>query len=164
MRRSNTSPMGFPKMVSGSPSTADTAQTVGRRLSIGSSRTLLALSTGWESLLAFFFQFIGKLYFQRLTCPNMPILSASLCFCICSPVGTIPEQLRSLLLWTSPEPWGTQSQLLGRWVYMWEIDIKTTQHYCFLFKVAPLTVSQAVATVASSRWVTACLRYFGLYG
>uniref|UniRef100_A0AAV2J1G2 Reverse transcriptase domain-containing protein n=1 Tax=Knipowitschia caucasica TaxID=637954 RepID=A0AAV2J1G2_KNICA len=38
VRRSNTSPMGFPKMVSGSPSSADIAPTVGRRLSIGSSR------------------------------------------------------------------------------------------------------------------------------
>ncbi|XP_051980640.1 serine/threonine-protein kinase ULK2-like isoform X4 [Xyrauchen texanus] len=38
VRRSNTSPMGFPKMVSGSPSPADTVQTVGRRLSTGNSR------------------------------------------------------------------------------------------------------------------------------
>ncbi|XP_057206423.1 serine/threonine-protein kinase ULK2 isoform X3 [Triplophysa rosa] len=38
VRRSNTSPMGFPKMVSGSPSPADTVQTIGRRLSTGSSR------------------------------------------------------------------------------------------------------------------------------
>ncbi|XP_026082068.1 serine/threonine-protein kinase ULK2-like isoform X3 [Carassius auratus] len=38
VRRSNTSPMGFPKMLSGSPSPADTVQTVGRRLSTGSSR------------------------------------------------------------------------------------------------------------------------------
>lgn len=40
VRRSNTSPMGFPKMVSGSPSSGDIAQTVtvGRRLSTGSSR------------------------------------------------------------------------------------------------------------------------------
>ncbi|XP_062873328.1 serine/threonine-protein kinase ULK2 isoform X2 [Trichomycterus rosablanca] len=38
VRRSNTSPMGFPKATSGSPSTADAAQTVGRRLSTGSSR------------------------------------------------------------------------------------------------------------------------------
>nr|XP_002664661.3 serine/threonine-protein kinase ULK2 [Danio rerio] len=38
VRRSNTSPMGFPKMVSASPSPADTVQTVGRRLSTGSSR------------------------------------------------------------------------------------------------------------------------------
>ncbi|CAN9510997.1 unnamed protein product [Ophioblennius macclurei] len=38
VRRSNTSPMGFPKVGSGSPSAADIAQTVGRRLSTGSSR------------------------------------------------------------------------------------------------------------------------------
>ncbi|KAI2656111.1 Serine/threonine-protein kinase ULK2 [Labeo rohita] len=38
VRRSNTSPMGFPKMVSGSPNPADAVQTVGRRLSTGSSR------------------------------------------------------------------------------------------------------------------------------
>ncbi|KAM4627850.1 serine/threonine-protein kinase ULK2 isoform 2-T2 [Polymixia lowei] len=38
VRRSNTSPMGFPKASSGSPSSADVPQTVGRRLSIGSSR------------------------------------------------------------------------------------------------------------------------------
>ncbi|XP_058489562.1 serine/threonine-protein kinase ULK2 [Solea solea] len=38
VRRSNTSPMGFPKMTSGSPSSGDVPQTVGRRLSIGSSR------------------------------------------------------------------------------------------------------------------------------
>ncbi|KAL0973319.1 hypothetical protein UPYG_G00201890 [Umbra pygmaea] len=39
VRRSNTSPMGFPKVGSGSPSSADgSAQMTGRRLSIGSSR------------------------------------------------------------------------------------------------------------------------------
>uniref|UniRef100_A0A3Q3K2N3 non-specific serine/threonine protein kinase n=1 Tax=Monopterus albus TaxID=43700 RepID=A0A3Q3K2N3_MONAL len=38
VRRSNTSPMGFPKMGSGSPNSADVSQTVGRRLSTGSSR------------------------------------------------------------------------------------------------------------------------------
>uniref|UniRef100_A0A8C7XWZ4 non-specific serine/threonine protein kinase n=1 Tax=Oryzias sinensis TaxID=183150 RepID=A0A8C7XWZ4_9TELE len=38
VRRSNTSPMGFPKVGSGSPSAGETAQTVGRRLSTGSSR------------------------------------------------------------------------------------------------------------------------------
>ncbi|KAJ8280965.1 hypothetical protein GJAV_G00061570 [Gymnothorax javanicus] len=38
VRRSNTSPMGFPKAGSGSPSSAELAQTVGRRLSTGSSR------------------------------------------------------------------------------------------------------------------------------
>ncbi|XP_071328048.1 serine/threonine-protein kinase ULK2 [Trachinotus anak] len=38
VRRSNTSPMGFPKVGSGSPGTADVPQTVGRRLSTGSSR------------------------------------------------------------------------------------------------------------------------------
>uniref|UniRef100_A0A3B5L5W3 non-specific serine/threonine protein kinase n=1 Tax=Xiphophorus couchianus TaxID=32473 RepID=A0A3B5L5W3_9TELE len=38
VRRSNTSPMGFPKVGSGSPSSADTPQTAGRRLSTGSSR------------------------------------------------------------------------------------------------------------------------------
>ncbi|KAK5929793.1 hypothetical protein CgunFtcFv8_010997 [Champsocephalus gunnari] len=38
VRRSNTSPMGFPKVASGSPSSADVPQTVGRRLSTGSSR------------------------------------------------------------------------------------------------------------------------------
>lgn len=38
VRRSNTSPMGFPKVASGSPSSADAPQTVGRRLSTGSSR------------------------------------------------------------------------------------------------------------------------------
>ncbi|KAM9732904.1 serine/threonine-protein kinase ULK2 isoform 2-T2 [Menidia menidia] len=38
VRRSNTSPMGFPKMGSGSPSSADVPQPVGRRLSTGSSR------------------------------------------------------------------------------------------------------------------------------
>ncbi|XP_066551382.1 serine/threonine-protein kinase ULK2 [Amia ocellicauda] len=38
VRRSNTSPMGFTKVGSGSPASADTAPTVGRRLSTGSSR------------------------------------------------------------------------------------------------------------------------------
>uniref|UniRef100_A0AAY4DDY0 non-specific serine/threonine protein kinase n=1 Tax=Denticeps clupeoides TaxID=299321 RepID=A0AAY4DDY0_9TELE len=38
VRRSNTSPMGFPKAGSGSPSSADVGQTLGRRLSTGSSR------------------------------------------------------------------------------------------------------------------------------
>ncbi len=56
-------------MVSGSPSPADTVQTVGRRLSTGSSRPYSPSPLGKkESLLSFFFKFIGKLYFQRLTC------------------------------------------------------------------------------------------------
>lgn len=38
VRRSNTSPMGFPKVGSGSPNSIDVPQTVGRRLSTGSSR------------------------------------------------------------------------------------------------------------------------------
>ncbi|KAB1265005.1 Serine/threonine-protein kinase ULK2 [Camelus dromedarius] len=38
VRRSNTSPLGFPRLGSCSPAPADTAQTVGRRLSTGSSR------------------------------------------------------------------------------------------------------------------------------
>ncbi|XP_066877852.1 serine/threonine-protein kinase ULK2 isoform X7 [Kogia breviceps] len=38
VRRSNTSPMGFPRLGSCSPAAADTVQTVGRRLSTGSSR------------------------------------------------------------------------------------------------------------------------------
>ncbi|XP_056467003.1 serine/threonine-protein kinase ULK2 [Gadus chalcogrammus] len=38
VRRSNTSPMGFPKAPSGSPGSADIPQAVGRRLSTGSSR------------------------------------------------------------------------------------------------------------------------------
>lgn len=38
VRRSNTSPMGFPKVGSGSPNSADVPQTIGRRLSTGSSR------------------------------------------------------------------------------------------------------------------------------
>lgn len=38
VRRSNTSPMGFPKVCSGSPSSADVHQTASRRLSTGSSR------------------------------------------------------------------------------------------------------------------------------
>ncbi|XP_053278159.1 serine/threonine-protein kinase ULK2 isoform X2 [Pleuronectes platessa] len=38
VRRSNTSPMGFPKVASGSPGSADVPQTMSRRLSIGSSR------------------------------------------------------------------------------------------------------------------------------
>ncbi|KAK5869053.1 hypothetical protein PBY51_010016 [Eleginops maclovinus] len=38
VRRSNTSPMGFPKLASGSPSSADVPQTASRRLSTGSSR------------------------------------------------------------------------------------------------------------------------------
>ncbi|KAJ4935906.1 hypothetical protein JOQ06_017433, partial [Pogonophryne albipinna] len=38
VRRSNTSPMGFPKVALGSPSSADVPQTVSRRLSTGSSR------------------------------------------------------------------------------------------------------------------------------
>lgn len=38
VRRSNTSPMGFPKVGSGSPNSADVPQPVGRRLSTGSSR------------------------------------------------------------------------------------------------------------------------------
>lgn len=38
VRRSNTSPLGFSKVGSGSPTSADVPQTVGRRLSTGSSR------------------------------------------------------------------------------------------------------------------------------
>lgn len=156
VRRSNTSPMGFPKMLSGSPSPADTVQTVGRRLSTGSSRPYSPSPLGKSPCAHSFSKFTGKLYFQRLTCSDMPILCVSVCFCFCSPSGHYSWAARPLLLWTSPEPRGTQSQLLRRWVYMWEIVMKKPQHYCYLFKVAPLTVSQVVATVASSRWVTAC--------
>ena len=49
VRRSNTSPMGFPKVGSGSPSSADVPQTVGRRLSTGSSRPYSPSPLGKES-------------------------------------------------------------------------------------------------------------------
>uniref|UniRef100_A0A673K7C2 non-specific serine/threonine protein kinase n=1 Tax=Sinocyclocheilus rhinocerous TaxID=307959 RepID=A0A673K7C2_9TELE len=67
VRRSNTSPMGFPKMVSGSPSPADTVQMVGRRLSTGSSRPYSPSPLGKSPCSHSFFKFTGKLYFQRLT-------------------------------------------------------------------------------------------------
>ncbi|KAK2111067.1 hypothetical protein P7K49_010813 [Saguinus oedipus] len=50
VRRSNTSPMGFLRLGSCSPVPADTAQTVGRRLSTGSSRPYSPSPLGKESL------------------------------------------------------------------------------------------------------------------
>lgn len=148
-------------MVSGSPSPADTVQTVGRRLSTGSSRPYSPSPLGKNPCSHSFLSLLGYCIFKDWHAYFM---------CVCLflylfPSGHYSWAARSLLLWTSPEPRGTQSQLLRRWVYMWEIDMKKPQHYCFLFKVAaPLTVSQAVVTVASSRWVTTCLRYLGLHG
>lgn len=49
VRRSNTSPMGFLRLGSCSPAPADTVQTVGRRLSTGSSRPYSPSPLGKES-------------------------------------------------------------------------------------------------------------------
>lgn len=50
VRRSNTSPMGFLRLGACSPAPADTVQTVGRRLSTGSSRPYSPSPLGKESL------------------------------------------------------------------------------------------------------------------
>jgi hypothetical protein len=50
VRRSNTSPMGFLRLGSCSPAPADTVQTVGRRLSTGSSRPYSPSPLGKESV------------------------------------------------------------------------------------------------------------------
>uniref|UniRef100_A0A8C1R683 non-specific serine/threonine protein kinase n=1 Tax=Cyprinus carpio TaxID=7962 RepID=A0A8C1R683_CYPCA len=92
VRRSNTSPMGFTKMLSGSPSPADTVQTVGRRLSTGSSRPYSPSPLGKSPCALSFSKFTGKLYFQRLTCSDMPIL--------CSPVPS--SQLLGTRLQSAP--------------------------------------------------------------
>uniref|UniRef100_A0A8C2ADN8 non-specific serine/threonine protein kinase n=1 Tax=Cyprinus carpio TaxID=7962 RepID=A0A8C2ADN8_CYPCA len=95
VRRSNTSPMGFPKMLSGSPSPADTVQT-GRRLSTGSSRPYSPSPLGKSPCALSFSKFTGKLYFQRLTCSDMPILWVS----VCSPVPS--SQLLGTRLQSAP--------------------------------------------------------------
>lgn len=81
VRRSNTSPMGFPKVGSGSPSSADVPQTVGRRLSTGSSRPYSPSP-------------LGKLTFNDTSQTwrgHLSSLLTNLSF-LCA-VGTIPEQL-----------------------------------------------------------------------
>lgn len=92
------------------------------------------------------------------------LMCVCLLLCNCSPVGTIPEQLGHCCC-GHPQSHEARSRsssggefICQRWTP------KNSQHCCFLFKVAPLTVPQAVATVAFSRWVTACLRHSNLHG
>lgn len=58
VRRSNTSPLGFLRLGSCSPAPADTVQTVGRRLSTGSSRPYSPSPLGKENLKQLFFNFV----------------------------------------------------------------------------------------------------------
>lgn len=114
-------------MVSGSPSPADTVQTVGRRLSTGSSRPYSPSPLGKSPCSHSFLSLLGNCIFKDWHAYFM---------CVCLflylfPSGHYSWAARSLLLWTSPEPRGTQSQLLRRWVYMWEIDMKKTTALLF---------------------------------
>lgn len=154
VRRSNTSPMGFPKAASGSPCPADAAQTVGRRLSTGSSRPYSPSPLGKNihhflhlSLLFFLFVFLVFfgvlliLFFAFITVPPPPLslcssvnicrgysrvvqffgrslfalahMSWHVCLCVLYS-GYYSWTAGPLLLWTSPQPWGTKPQLI-RW-------------------------------------------------
>uniref|UniRef100_A0A8C4EVE4 non-specific serine/threonine protein kinase n=1 Tax=Dicentrarchus labrax TaxID=13489 RepID=A0A8C4EVE4_DICLA len=97
-RRSNTSPMGFPKVGSGSPSSADVPQTVGRRLSTGSSRPYSPSPLGKDMP-----RHVSKHIRLLITPPRheLDLVTSNLFVFV---VGTIPEQLGS------PVP---SSQLLG---------------------------------------------------
>ena len=93
VRRSNTSPMGFPKLASGSPGSpgsADVPQTMGRRLSIGSSRPYSPSPLGKVMS-----RHISKLICQSVTHFRQELeMSQSSQFEITVfTVGTIPEQL-----------------------------------------------------------------------
>lgn len=83
MRRSNTSPMGFPKMTSGSPISADVPQTVSRRLSIGSSRPYSPSPLG-KDMFSTHLVVQFKLFW---------IVYCTVFFFFFFTVGTIPEQL-----------------------------------------------------------------------
>lgn len=162
VRRSNTSPMGFPKMVSGSPNPADAVQTVGRRLSTGSSRPYSPSPLGKLSALILLLRsLLENCIFKDwlvLTCPFYLCLSvfvpqwALFLSSSATAAADIPRAMRHAV---------AAPQAVSLYVRNWH---EKPQHCCFLFKVGPLTVSQAVAAVTSSRWVTACLCYLGLHG
>ncbi|KAG9340491.1 hypothetical protein JZ751_021310 [Albula glossodonta] len=80
VRRSNTSPMGFPKAGSGSPSSAEVAQTLGRRLSTGSSRPYSPSPLGKTVLLSFCLS-VGM--------PLSVSLSVSVCHPVCLSVSQV---------------------------------------------------------------------------
>lgn len=107
VRRSNTSPMGFPKVGSGSPSSADVPQTVGRRLSTGSSRPYSPSPLGKK--------IYGHVSMQLsfLTTPFRNELNQKLIFKITLCSGHHPWAAGSLLL-SPAEPWASQPQLLRR--------------------------------------------------
>lgn len=107
VRRSNTSPMGFPKVGSGSPSSADVPQTVGRRLSTGSSRPYSPSPLGKK--------IYGHVSMQLsfLTTPLRNELNQKLIFQITRCSGHHPWAAGSLLL-SPAEPWASQPQLLRR--------------------------------------------------
>lgn len=73
VRRSNTSPMGFTKVGSGSPSSADVPQTVGRRLSTGSSRPYSPSPLGKS---------IGHFKEDLIWSGNVPMTCQQLCLCL----------------------------------------------------------------------------------
>lgn len=84
--------------------------------------------------------------------------------CNCSPVGTIPEQLGHCCCGHPQSHEARSRSSSGGEFICQRLTWKNPQHCCFLFKVTPLTVWQAVDTVASSSWATACLRYYNLHG
>lgn len=92
VRRSNTSPMGFPKVGSGSPSAGDTPQTVGRRLSTGSSRPYSPSP-------------LGIRFFHEKLADMLVWVFLTLWACVCS--GNYPRAAGSLLL-PSAEPGAPQ--------------------------------------------------------
>lgn len=161
VRRSNTSPMGFPKMVSGSPSTADAVQTVGRRLSTGSSRPYSPSPLGKNPCSHSFSSLLGNCIFKDWHAYFM-------CVCLFLYLfssGHYSWAARSLLLWTSPEPRGTQSQLLRRWVYMWEIEMIKT--IALLFPLQSGTIN-SLTSGSHNRFLqvghSVSKRYLGLHG
>lgn len=107
MRRSNTSPMGFPKGPSGSPSSADVPPTVGRRLSIGSSRPYSPSPLGEEGH-ARTCSSARRALWGTPPCEKCVLKTV---FAVCS--GNHPRAAGPLLL-PHAEPRAPQSQLFRR--------------------------------------------------
>lgn len=105
VRRSNTSPMGFPKGASGSPSSTDVPPTVGRRLSMGSSRPYSPSPLGEEGH--------ARTYFSTHVPLQRRLPAKNVCnhFCVCS--GNHPRTAGPVLL-PLAELWAPQSQLFRR--------------------------------------------------
>lgn len=110
VRRSNTSPMGFPKGASGAPSATDVPPTVGRRLSMGSSRPYSPSPLGEEGH-ARTYSSTWLTLAETLSCKKKMCVTFFFLFCFCS--GNHPWTARPVLL-PLAEPRAPQSQLFRR--------------------------------------------------